>query len=528
MSIAAPPVRQTLDVPAPAVPRLRAGQYGNRLVIIVGAVVAVAATLRSANLHALVIYGDARAHLDVARHVTDGLRTGLTQLGSIWPPFPHLLLVPLVAITPLWHNGAAGALVGGLAFVYACARLYSLVEELTGSRVGAWIGVAVFASNFNVLYVQSTALTEPVLLACLIGATYHLARWMRTQSSWDLGWAGVMMFLATLSRYEGWALLATALVVVPVWSYRSVRRRSVAEANTVLFASISLYGIVLWLLYNLIIFGSPLYFLDSSYSAQAINGGQAQYGLLGTKGSLHQSLLTYGWDVVDIVGPIILVATGAALLVLFLVRSSERRRTLTVLLLLLAPPAFEVVSLFAGQTTIRVPQLAPYQMWNVRYGLMAVPFCAVAIGVAAGRWRPRWTAPAAAGVVTAAVVAMSIGTPLTLADGRTGTSSATAGHPEIIADYLHHNYRSGEILADDSAAEPLMFGSDLDLKQFVTVGFHPYWEHALAAPARHVAWVLVFPHDAVWKDMHAHPDRFADFKLVMSQGQTHLYKRSNA
>jgi hypothetical protein len=164
-------------------------------------------------------------------------------------------------------------------------------------------------------------------------------------------------------------------------------------------------------------------------------------------------------------------------------------------------------------------------MWNDRYGLMAVPFCAVAIGVAVGRWRPRLTAIGAAGAVTAAVVAMSLGTPLTLADGRTGTSSATAGHPEVIANYLHHHYRGGEILADDSAAEPLMFASDLDLKEFLTVGFHPHWERAMAAPVRNVAWVLTFPHDAVWRNMHAHAGRFADFKVVVIEGQIHLYKR---
>ena len=56
------------------------------------------------------------------------------------------------------------------------------------------------ATNLNMLYVQTTALTEPVLLAMLVGAVFHLARWMRTMSAGELMMAGVMTALATLSR----------------------------------------------------------------------------------------------------------------------------------------------------------------------------------------------------------------------------------------------------------------------------------------------------------------------------------------
>jgi hypothetical protein len=492
---------------------------------------AVGATVWSAHTHSMLLYGDARSHLDVARHVTDGLRVGLTQLGSVWLPMPHLLLVPLVAITPLWHSGAAGAIVSGLAFVYSAVRIFSLIEELTSNRLAAWLGAAVLVVNLNMLYIQSTALTEPVLLAFMIGAVYHLARWMRTLSVWELTLAGVFVFCATLTRYEGWALLVGAIGVVVIWSFIADRQNKAPQANVVVFTFISAYGIFLWLLYNLIIFGNAFYFLSSAYSAQAINGSQAKFGLLGTKGNLTQSVLTYGWDVVGVVGPIVLIVGGvSALGALFL--HHERRRTMLVLLLLSVPVLFEVVSLYAGQTTIRVPQLFPHGMWNDRYGLMALPFCAVAFGVLVGRITTRWIRPIVAVVLGAAIaggtVLMGFGTPLTLADGRVGTSSATGGHPQVIANYLQHHYRGGEVLADDSAASPLMFATDLDLKNFVTVGFHPFWEHALRNPAGNVQWVLAFPGDRVSADMHAHPGRFGSFHLVVSQGAVHLYQQVRA
>jgi hypothetical protein len=304
--------------------------------------------------------------------------------------------------------------------------------------------------------------------------------------------------------------------------YLHDRRRASSHANLLLFGIISGYSIVLWLLYNLIIFHDPLYFLHGMYSAQVINGAQAQYGLLGTKGSIGTSILTYGWDLVGVIGPVVLVASAFAIL-LVAVRSPQRQRTLLVLAILAAPVLFLIASLYVGQITIRVPQLAPHQMWNDRYGLLALPLCAVAVGCAAAYSRRHATA--ALGAILAGTAVMSFGTPLTLADGRTGVSSATAGQRPRIAEYLHSHYRGGEVLADDLSASPVMFESGLNLNQFISPGFHPYWERALAAPAQDSEWVVAYPGDAVNANIAAHPQRFRQFRLVMRDGRARLYKR---
>ena len=512
--------RHGLQLPVIETLRRRADLYP---VFGVAVVAAVLATMWSADTHSLLLYGDARAHLDVARHVTDNLRVGLAQLGSVWLPLPHMLLIPLVAWRTLWHSGAAGAIVSGIAFVYSAVRIYTLVENLTSSRVGAWLGFAVFVVNLNMLYVQSTALTEPVLLAFLVGAVYHFERWMNSLSLRELVWAGLFTCCATLSRYEGWALFLAGIGAVALWSVVADFRRKSPEANLVVFSVLGGYGVVLWFLYNLVIFHDPLYFLHSAYSAQVINGAQAKFGLLGTKGSFKLSALTYGWDMLDTMTAAVLGAGIVALLLVCATRHRARRRSCFVLALLAAPVAFEVVTLYAGQITVRVPQLAPHGTWNVRYGLMVLPLCAVAIGLAAGR--VRWSVgPLAVALVVGTVLA-GLGTPITLADGRTGTSSAAAGRPEVAAQFLHDHYRGGEILADDSAASPFMFASDLDLNQFVSPGAHPYWENALRKPAGNVAWAVAFPGDAVSLDIAAHPDRFRDFILVKVTGDIHLFAR---
>ena len=303
----------------------------------------------------MLLYGDARSHLNVARHVTDGLRPGLVQLGSVWLPLPHILLIPLVAFYSLWQTGAAGAIVGGGCFIYSGLRIFSLVEELTGSRTGAWCALAVYAGNLNLLYLQSTALTEPVLLAFMVGAIYHLACWMRTSSARSLAWAGGMTFCATLSRYEGWALLFTATALVLVWSRHGDRQRHEVQANGLVYAVIGGYGMVLWLLYNLIIFHNPLYSTNGSFSAQAQQASLSKVGMLVTKGHLTDSLLTYGWTVFDVVGPVVTIVGCLCGLALCAVRGTGRRRTVAVLALLFSPIAFNVVSLWLGQSTLARP-----------------------------------------------------------------------------------------------------------------------------------------------------------------------------
>ncbi len=400
--------------------------------------------------------------------------------------------------------------------------MFSLVEELSGSRLAAWCGFAVFVLNLNMLYLQSTALTEPVLLAFSIGAVYHLARWMRTLGVRDLLWGALFVFCATLTRYEGWALLAAAVLVVGVWAHLNDRRQKSPQANVVLFGVIGSYGIVLWFLYNLIIFHDPLYFLHSAYSAQAINEAQAQFA--GTKGDAWTSILTYGWDMIGILGAPVLIAGAVSSIMLLAIRHPDRRRTIFTLALLGAPVLFEFVSLYVGQTTIRVPQLFPYGMWNDRYGIMALPFCAVAIGVLVDRWR--WTLALAVPAIAASLLIMALGTPLTIADGRTGTSSAAGTHPETAAAYLSRHYRGGEILVDDSAASSLIFASNLDLRQFVTVGIPPVLgmgdQHR-----RRETWLGSSPIPGMQSraDMTAHPDRFRDFRMKFTEGNIKIFER---
>jgi hypothetical protein len=328
---------------------------------------------------------------------------------------------------------------------------------------------------------------------------------------------------ATLSRYEGWAFLAAAIGIVVLMTPRAKPADKRVEANAVLFTVIAGYGILMWFLYNLIIFHDPLYFIHSQYSAQSQQLALQQVGLLGTKGSLLESLRTYGWAVLDDLGPIITIAGAVAIVVVCAFRDATRRRAVAVFALLGAPIAFNVVALWLGQTTIRVPERPPFGMFNDRYGLVALPLVAVAIGLAVAR--VRWTAVLALAAAGVAFLLFAASTPLTLAEGQSGASSADHGRPEVAASYLHANYHGGEVLADDSRASPFIFSSGLTLKSFVTEAFQPWYRNAMSDPANHVQWVVASDGDEVDQNMQQNPARFRAFQLVATDQGLRLYRR---
>ena len=62
-------------------------------------------------------------------------------------------------------------------FAIAAGAIAWIVEWLTGSAIAAVAGAAVFALNPNVLYLQSTPMTEPLLLATTTVAVAMLMAW---------------------------------------------------------------------------------------------------------------------------------------------------------------------------------------------------------------------------------------------------------------------------------------------------------------------------------------------------------------
>ena len=118
------------------------------------------------------------AHLHIARRVFDSITPGFRQLGSVWLPLPHILLLPFVWNMGWWHSGLAGACLSIPSYVLGCAGIYRLARMWL-DMPAAVVVVAFYGLNPGLLYMATTAMTEPLFLAEMIWAVLLIVQYQR-------------------------------------------------------------------------------------------------------------------------------------------------------------------------------------------------------------------------------------------------------------------------------------------------------------------------------------------------------------
>jgi hypothetical protein len=306
----------------------------------------------------LLYYGDAEAHLNIARRIVDSQTPGYDQLGTPWLPVPHVLMLPFVARDGLWRNGLAGAIPSGACFVLAGLFLFLAVRRVFGAEAPAFTAAAAFALNPNVLYLGSIPMSEPAFWAAWMGILYCTVRYRDTGGWGAVVGAAAAACAATLSRYEGWFLL-------PFVALYFARRRFSAG---VVFGVLASLGPLYWLGHNWWLQGDALYFLRGPGSAWAIQGDSPYPG----KSDWWAALYYFRHAAKLCAGPVLALAGLAGIV------AALARRAFWPLLLLALPAIFYVLSMYSSRTPIFIPTLWPYSYYNSRYGLAAMPLLAFA------------------------------------------------------------------------------------------------------------------------------------------------------
>ena len=311
----------------------------------------------------LLYYGDAEAHLNIARRMLDSRTPGYDQVGTVWLPLLHWMLLPFARIDALWVNGLAGAIPSAVAFLLAGTFLYLAACRIFDCPSAALAATALFALNPNVLYLQSIPMTEILFSACLLALLYFTVRFRDTQGWGAVIGAGIAACAATLTRYEAWFLLPFAALYFVI----AARRNRIAVAA--LFSFLAALGPLFVLFHHWWVAGDALAFYRGPYSPRAIQGSADYPG----KNDWREAFLYYRTAAQLCAGPCLpLIAAAGALAALF-------RRAFWPLLLLALPGIFYVWSMrFSGGTPIFIPVLKPFSYYNSRYGLAVMPLFALA------------------------------------------------------------------------------------------------------------------------------------------------------
>ena len=483
----------------------------------------------------LLLYGDAVAHLGIARRILDSHNPGLVQLGGVWLPLPHLLMLPFVQEMAWWQNGLAGAWPSLLSYIAGTVGFYRLARYLLMPR-WAVVATAFYALNPNLLYLATTAMTEPLFLALLIWTTLLTVECLEAVrggrdalAARRLVLLGVMILAAVYTRYDGWILGAAVWCVVTV---ALARRRDVwrkVVPSFVCFTLLAVAGPVSWLAYNQHFFHDPLDFLRGPYSASAIEKKTAAPGA-GHYQGWHSPFWAFVYYTRTAQVDAAFWETGFLVMAAALcgLALAIQRRAALASLLLWIPLPFYLYSVAYGSVPIFIPQLWPFSYYNSRYGMELLPALALFAFLAVQWVEVRWSSsqplakrlmqPILLLLVALNAVGMIYRTPLVLKEALNNSTTRIA-FESALARQLMMLPAGSTILMYNSDHVGALQAAAIPLKQTINEGDHDGFQAALAAPAEHAAYVVGIAGDPVAAAVVAHPEGLTELTILCTSGQ---------
>jgi len=486
------------------------------------ALVGVVAALHYNRLGLTLAHYDARAHLVVARRVLDSLTPGWQQVGAVWLPLPHLLNLLPVQVDGLYRSGAFAVAISIASMGLATWAIASLIQRATGSVLGGVVAATLLMLNPDVLYLQSTPMSEPLLFGTTFLAVALIERWASSivppeggsraknrgtrPATTAAGWACIA---AVLTRYEAWPIVACAIAL----AFAVLVRRGWAAAD----AFRAVRGLALWPLWAIAAFlvnskvSVGAWFVSSGFFV-AENPALGRPWLAWTqvwKGLGELTGAAIPW----------LACLALALIVGAFVGSRSRSGAVVVLALAAS----------AG-----LPWYAYYKghPLRIRYDvpLVAAASAIAGTGVALLPRRVR----AAAGIIVIGIAAWSAEpldarAPVIVESQRDAQN--TAGR-RAVTNYLAAHWDGQPIMMSMGSLGHYMQDmshAGFNIRDFLHEGNGEIWQHALGNPRPFVEWIVVEEKaeggDTLYSQGKIDPRFFSGYQRVAEGGNVALYRR---
>ncbi len=483
-----------------------------------------------------ILYGDALSRLNISRKLIDNLTPGFAQLGNVWLPLPQILMLPFIWNGYMWHSGLAGSIMSMTAFILGGIFLFKTAKLLTNSTLNSLIVLSIYALNINLLYLQTTAMSEPLFISASIGMVYFFLKWTHTKSLGYLILLALSVNVVTLTRYEGLAILFSSVAIVLVFSLLVTKKRSKAEGNVIVYFTLALLGFALWTVYLATIFGDPFYW--KNYYAASITTAEGSTVKYAQGLSLFPAVWKYFTSIVWMNGliPVIYAICGYAIIVY----KSLKNKSL-LLMPFLVPAAlylFMVLTLMRntpiGQpdlniTNVLSPDTSYIPEFNIRYGLIMLPWIALGSSFLFAikyKWlkiliflffgiqlfsylRPIYT------IIYQIPISIS------------GNNTQGTQRDKALVTWLKKNYDGGLIMISALKHDPQMFQLGYDYKTYIHEGTGMYWKKSIKDPTKYAKWIVmdnVNRDDQVTKYLKNSKSLKKDYDLVYNVQDIKIYK----
>jgi hypothetical protein len=509
--------------------------------------------------HLTTAHYDAKAHLLVARRVTDAISPGYSQLGVNWLPLIHLIYLPIVMLESQYRSGVIPSLISVLAFAVSGRLAYKISYRFTGSIAAGFFAAILILANPNLLYLQSCPLTEPLYMALLLLATDSLVRWREDGRPDSLPWlASIWTCLGALCRYEGFYFFVGVLFLLLLdFGMRYLPRRKALRGAAVfcLFTGITVVAH----------FGYMYFRLGDTFFGRVAQGHPAPYM---TYKRPFLSLVFHLAELSQISTFLPLLLAAAGVFVLIAQREEFKRRIPMFLLWL--PSLINISALYWGliyrvrYSVLLLPAVAvfaslvitsgaakrrsfllilaailsfPWITWFVHNrhpgdapmpgpGALVLPIVALVLFLIA-RVR-QWY-----GIALLSVCVLGMQIPPLARENRpmiVETLEHEFIEPErqAVLQYLKQNYDGKRILIDMGTEAPLVYDSGLDVKEFIyNEGGERLWHEAGRNLPELTGWLCFQKGDGVWQLLASNADFMNHYALVLKTEHYSLYQRNH-
>ncbi len=451
---------------------------------------------------------DARAHLVVARRIIDSLTPGWQQVGAVWLPLPHLLNMVPVQIDGLYRSGLSAIAMSVASMALASWALSSIVLRATGSASGAIAACALLLLNPNVLYLQSTPMTEPLLLGTALAGIALTIGWIDDHQKWPVA-AGTALAAACLTRYEAWPITAAAVVLTAAVLARQGVSMGRALAATLRLAVIPAIAVALFLINSRWTVGA--WFVSSGFfipeNTEAF--GHPLVAFRQVQDGLHQlSGTALVWS--GYAGAVMTVAAFAR---------SRSRSSLLVVLSLAAAAALPWFAYLQGHP------------FRIRYDVPLVAASAALAGAGIGLLWTRAQVTVAAVIVAAALLQsqpFEREAPLVV---ESQLDAANTTGRRTVTEYLVREYDGRTILMSMGSLGHYMHdlsAHGFRIDDFVHEGNGDIWNFAISQPRGVVGWIAIEEQaeggDALHLEAGRHRAFLEGFTRVAEGGGVALYR----